>query len=147
VTPHAADEDPRAGAGEAGVRAQLGATVISAAGPYGYTITFGGSTALASGRLGSPNLGEVLLLMLGAVTAFVLLELAARDALRAPADDRPPSIWGNAHVVSAGGALCLVWALLHVSSGAAMWAAVGLVATLAYFAGTAVQRVAVARLG
>ena len=138
----------RAGAGHEGVRAQLASTVVSAAGPYGYTISLGGSSALATGRLGSPNLGEALLLMLGAVAGFVMLEAVTRTTL--PADqthrDVPPSIWGNAHVLSAGAALCLVWGLVHVVAGPLAWAGTGLVATVAYFAGTAIQRVAVRRL-
>ncbi|MDX6556061.1 MAG: hypothetical protein QOD86_2256, partial [Miltoncostaeaceae bacterium] len=48
------------GAGRAGLRAQLSATASSAAGPYGYTISLGGSIALSVGMLGPPGLGEVL---------------------------------------------------------------------------------------
>lgn len=138
----------RAASGHEGVGAQLASTVVSAAGPYGYTISLSGSTAMATGQLGSPNLGEALLLMLGAVAGFVAIETLTRSRLRVGAtpDDRPPSIWGNAHVLSAGGALCLVWAIVRVLVGPLAWAAVGLAATVVYFTGTALQRVAVQRL-
>lgn len=98
-------DDPRAR--DPGIRQQLAATVVSAAGPYGYTISPGGSTALS---------------------------------------DRPPSIWGNAHVPAAGVALTLVWLLVSALHGPLVWAAVGYLATLAYFLRTVLQRQAVRRL-
>lgn len=137
-----------AGAGRRGLRAQLGATVVSAAGPYGYTISLGGSVALAVAELGSAGLVEALLLMLGAVAAFVALEAIAHGTLEPqPAPmDRPPSIWGNAHVLSAGGALCAVSAAIHLWTGWWMWAVVGFLATSVYFVGTALQRIVVRKI-
>ena len=125
------------------MRAQLAATAASAAGSYGYTISLGGSIALAVDALGGPGLGGVLAMMAGAVAAFALLEGMAQGSLepRASAPDRPPSIWGNAHVPSAGAALCAVWAVLQAIEGVAGWAATGFAATAAYFAVTAAQRV------
>src|SRR3954453_8873741 len=98
------------------VRTQVARTVASAAGPYGYTITLGGSLTLASNALGPPHLGSALLMMLGAVAAFVGLEAAARGAVdtREGSDAPPPSPLANAHVPSAGLALCGVWGLVHV---------------------------------
>jgi hypothetical protein len=133
----------------AGVRAQLASTVAAAAGPYGYTISLGGSTALAAGRLGTPGLAGVLLLMVGAVAGFAALERIAWTAAtppdaRAPA---PPPVAGeNAHVLAAGGALLLVWSTLQVADQPATWLAVGFVATTAYFAGTVLERIALRRL-
>ena len=125
------------------MRKQLRSTVASAAGPYGYTISLGGSTAMAVGRLGTPHLGDSLLLMLGAVLGFALLEFIAQGSMHpeGAAPDRPLTILGNLHVPSAGGALLAVWGLLHVLHGAAGWAATGFAATTIYFVVTALQRV------
>ncbi len=128
------------------VRAQISATTASAAGAYGFTISLGGSIALANGVLGSPGLVDVLGMMLGAVAAFVLLEALAQGSL-APEPavrDRPLSILGNAHIPSAGAALCAVWGLVHVLDGVAAWTVVGFASTGLYFLVTAVQRVATA---
>jgi hypothetical protein len=129
-------------------RGELAATAASAAAAYGYTISLGGSIALAVGRLGAPNLGEILLLMAGAVAGFVALEGLAHGTLvpTTTARDRPPSIWGNAHVPAAGSALCLVWALLELDHGFMLWLAVGFVCTSVYFLGTVLQRIALRRL-
>lgn len=136
-----------AGAGRRGFRAQLGATAASAAGPYGYTISLGGSSVVAVERLGAPALGEALLLMVGAVLAFLALELAAvsqpGERQGTPERDVPPSVWGNAHFVSAGAAICGGWLVAHAAGGAAAWLLVGFVTTAVYFALTALQRIAV----
>src|SRR3954454_5402180 len=85
------------------VRTQVATTVASAAGPYGYTITLGGSTALASNALGPPHLGSALLMMSGAAPPSVALGAAARGVADPPAGDDPPppSPLANAHVPSA----------------------------------------------
>lgn len=143
-------DDPGEGRGGGGesFRGELAAAAASAAAAYGYTISLGGSIALAAGRLGSPNLGDVLLLMAGAVAGFVALEgFAHRTCVPATtARDRPPSIWGNAHVPAAGSALTLVWTLLELVDGVLVWAGVGFVATSVYFLGTVLQRIALHRL-
>jgi hypothetical protein len=127
------------------VRTQVATTVASAAGPYGYTITLGGSVALASNALGPPHLGSALLMMLGAVAAFVALEAAARGAVdtHGGGDAPPPSPLANAHVPSAGLALCAVWGLVHIAHAGAGWALTGFVATGVYFIVAALQRVAI----
>lgn len=138
------DDRDRPQPNEGGFRGELAETIASAAAAYGYTISLGGSIALATGQLGSPNLGAILLLMLGAVAGFIALEGFAHGTL-APmttAVDRPPSVWGNAHVPAAGSALALVWLLLGLSHGLLMWSVVGFVATAAYFPGTVLQRTA-----
>ena len=140
-------EEQAAGAGRAGLRAQLGATVASAAGPYGYTISLGGSTALGSDQLGTPHLFGALMLMTGAVLAFVVLEAVSHKSLRPQTidEDHPPSIWGNAHVPSAGAALCAVLGVLQLVGGALGWALTGFIATATYFVVTALQRILVQR--
>lgn len=122
-------------------RTRLSSSVASAAGPYGYTISLGGSIALASGRLGHADLGDALLLMLGAVAAFVALEVVAQSST-APGrtqDAERPSVWGNAHVPSAGAALCLVWALVHLVRAPWGWLVTGFAATAAFFLVTTAQ--------
>jgi hypothetical protein len=130
-----------------GLRRRLAVTLAAAAGPYGYTISLGGSISLATGLLGSPHLGGVLLLVLGAVVSFVALGAVAQGSLAAGAlPAAPPTVWGNAHLLSAGLALCAVWGADHVLHGPAGWLSTGLVATGVYFVGSAVQQVVVARL-
>ena len=137
------------GATPTAVRAQLAATVASAAGPYGYTISLGGSFGVASDQLGTPHLGGAFLLMLGAVAGFVLLEVLAhgRSGERVAPAEPPPSLWANAHILSVGIALLGVWAAVHLAGGGAAWALTGFVATFAYFLVTALQRIAIERLG
>ncbi|MDX6554467.1 MAG: hypothetical protein QOD86_662, partial [Miltoncostaeaceae bacterium] len=86
--------------------------------------------------------------MLGAVAAFVLLEAAAQGSLASQATprDRPPSIWGNAHIPSAGATLCAVWAILRLVDGSLAWGLVGFAVTAIYFVVTAAQRVVTAAL-
>ena len=134
-----------AGSGHRGLRAQLSATVAGATGPYGYTISLGGSIALTVHRFGSPSYGEVMLLMAGAVLAFLVLEFIAQGSFKPiePAGDIPPTMWGNAHVPSAGGAISAVWGLVHVFGAPEAWAVSGFVATFVYFLVSAAQRIAV----
>jgi hypothetical protein len=127
------------------LRAQVSSTLASAAGPYGYTISLGGATVLASGHVGSPGLPGALLLVVGAVVAFLGLDIAAHGSL-VPRDtprDRPPSIWGNAHVPSAGAAISAAWGLVHLVGGSLAWLVTGFTATLVYFLVTAAQRMAI----
>ena len=130
------------------LRAQLSATVAGAAGPYGYTISLGGSIALTAHRFGTPGYGLVMLMMAGAVLGFVTLEFLAQGSFRPvePAPDIPPTMWGNAHVPSAGGAISAVWGLVHVFGEPEAWAVTGFTATFVYFAATAAQRIAVDRV-
>ena len=125
-------------------RRHLAATVASAAGPYGYTISFGGSIALANERLGSPHLAGALLLMLGAVTAFVALGATAQGTLApgAPLPTAPPTLLGGAHVPSAGLALCAVWGVDHIAGGAFGWLLTGFAATGVYLLLCAAQHAA-----
>jgi len=127
---------------------QLSATVASAAGPYGYTISLGGSFAMSNGQLGAPDLGQALLFMVGGVAAFVALELIATRSLapRAAPADAPRTVWDNAHVASAGTALCAVWGVIHLFVGGIAWLLAGFAATAAYFGVTALQRIAIRRL-
>jgi hypothetical protein len=127
------------------LRAQLSATVAGAAGPYGYTISLGGSIALTVHRFGTPGYGQVMLLMAGAVVGFVTLEFIAQGSFKPiePAPDIPPTMWGNAHVPSAGGAISAVWGLVHVFGEPEAWAVTGFMATFVYFIVTSAQRIAV----
>lgn len=126
-------------------RSHLQTTMSGAAGPYGYTISLGGSTALATNQLGPPHLVSALALMAGAVAGFVLLEAAAQRSFMPAVAQReaPPSVWGNAHIPSAGAAICVVWGVVHLVTGAGAWALVGFAATSTYFAVTALQRIAI----
>jgi hypothetical protein len=140
--------DVAGGPGHRGLRAQLSATVAGAAGPYGYTISLGGSISLTVHHLGSPGYGEVMLMMLGAVIGFVTLEFIAQGSFHpiVPAPDIAPTMWGNAHVPSAGGAITAVWGLVHVFGEPFAWAVTGFTATSVYFTVSAAQRVTIARV-
>jgi hypothetical protein len=143
---HEDEQGSAEGEGQTGFRAQLHSTTGSAAGPYGYTISLGASGALTTGQLGSPGLLEALALMLGAVLAFVVLEVSAARSLvpEPPPEDSPPSLWGNAHIISAGGAICVVWGIVHAVGGIGGWFLVGIAATGVYFVLTAAQRIVIA---
>ncbi|MFN8122839.1 MAG: hypothetical protein U0237_10465 [Thermoleophilia bacterium] len=129
-------------------RTQLASTAASAAGPYGYTISLGSSTALAVRALAGPTLVDALLLMGGAVGAFASLEFFAQRSAepRVPPMDRPPSVLGNVHVISAGAAIVGCWGLTELPlPSLVVWFLVGFAATTLYFLGTAAQRVLIAR--
>ena len=132
--------------GPARFRAQLHSTMTAAAGPYGYTISLGGSIAVATQLLAPPHLSSAILLMVGAVLAFVLLEASTRGSSvdGGLGAEGAPSVWGNAHIPSAGGAICAAWAVAHAAHAAVGWALVGFVATATYFSVTAAQRIATA---
>ena len=127
------------------LRSQLSCTVAGAAGPYGYTISLGGSIALTVHHLGTPDYGEVILMMVGAVLGFLTLEFIAQGSFRPvdPAPDIAPTMWGNAHIPSAGGAITVVWGLVHVFDEPVAWLATGFAATFVYFLMTAAQRITV----
>jgi hypothetical protein len=99
--------------------------------------------------LGRPDLGEALLLMVGAVVAFVALEGVARGTLQGPAEDADGEAraLGNARIPSAGTALCGVWGLVHLIHGPLGRALTGFVATAVYFTLAALQRVVVEAWG
>lgn len=124
-------------------------TSSSAAGAYGYTIGLGSSIAMAVDELRGPSPGEALLLMAGAVAAFMMLELYARGGspdLRRPAADRPHYIFVNAHFLSAGAAICAAWVVVHSVPAPTAWALMGFVVTALYFVIGAAQRIAIAAL-
>jgi hypothetical protein len=142
----AADAARARGARRRGLRRQLSITAASAAGPYGYTLSIGGSIALAVNHLRGTSLADTLLLVVGAVVAFVLLEMLAQGSV-APQDtpaDEPPSVIGNAHIPSAGAAVCAAWAAMQVGPDPLAWALTGFIATAVYFVVTAAQRILIA---
>ncbi len=136
------------GAGHQGLRAQLSATVAAAAGPYGYTVSLGGSIALTAHHLGGATYGGAMLLMAGAVVAFLILELIAQGSFAPshPEHDFPPTVWGNAHIPAAGAAISSVWGLIHVVDEPVAWLVVGFTATSVYFMVSTLQRIAIAAL-
>jgi hypothetical protein len=124
------------------VRAQLRASVAASSAPYGFTLTVWGAGAVATSELGSPGLLGAFLLICGAVAGFVLVEAAAYGSLRIrPAEGEPSAmaIAGNAHIVSAGGAIAIVWVALQLVTTTAGWAVTGAAATAFYLVATALQ--------
>lgn len=60
--------------------------------PYGYTVTLWSAGALTFVRIGPPSVGEILLFVTGAVTAFVTLAFVGLDHLDAEVPMRVPSL-------------------------------------------------------
>ncbi len=60
--------------------------------PYGYTVTLWSAGAMTVTRLGPPSTLDVLLFVLGAVTAFVALAGAGRTHLDAEVPMRVPAV-------------------------------------------------------
>ncbi len=124
--------------------------MAASAAPYGYTLTIWGSGAVAMHRLGKPGVGEALLLMGGAVLGFLLMEALAHGSLRARVSPRQPSQttgWANAHLLSGGGGIVLVWALLQAADARVGWALAGFVATASYLLLNAIQSTVATRAG
>lgn len=60
--------------------------------PYGYTVALWSAGALTVSRLGPPSVLDVMLFVIGAVTAFVALAAMGRDHLDAEIPMRVPSL-------------------------------------------------------
>jgi hypothetical protein len=130
------------------IRDQLKSSVAASSAPYGYTLTIWGSGAVAMGELGSPRIGGTLLFIAGAVLAFVLIEGLAYGSLSIqPSTGEPTTIavWGDAHLLSAGGAVFVVWLLVRAIDGKAGWAVAGFAATAVYLLVNAVQNALASR--
>lgn len=93
--------------------------------------------------LGQPHAAEALLYVVGAVTAFLMVEIVAYGQLRVRLSQRPMprmAVWGNAHLLSSGGAVLAVWGIDHALKGQlGGWPVAGFVATGAYILLNAVQ--------
>jgi hypothetical protein len=114
------------------------ATLELAVVPYGFTLSLGGSLAVAVGRHGRPSVLDAVLLVVGAVAGFTLLSGVARYAElgRPPRPRRPtgfPWWMGPATAAAAGAAVCASWLAGGAVSGTPSWTATGLAATLVYF--------------
>jgi len=131
-----------------GFRRSLRAATAASATPYGYTITTWASGTLTATTIGAPHLLEVLLFIVGAATAFVLVECGAHGTAGVPGSaSAPPGVpvWAHGHWVSAGGAVVLVWAANHLIDATGAWLAAGFVATGAYLLLGALQTAIAAR--
>lgn len=83
----------------------LRSAVAASSAPYGYTLTVWASGAIAISLLGTPDLLDVVLLMAGAVWAFVSIEALAYGSVALRVRIAPPpevTIWGSAHWISSG---------------------------------------------
>jgi hypothetical protein len=117
------------------LRQSLRSSVAASTAPYGYTLTVWASGAIAIALLGTPDLLDVLLLMAGAVLAFVSIEALAYGSVALRIRVGPPpevTVWGSAHWISSGLAIVAVWGSDHLVRGPAGWALSGLLATTLY---------------
>jgi hypothetical protein len=124
------------------LRRHLRASVVGSAAPYGYTLTIFGAGSVAEDLIGKPHLLEVLLYVAGAVAGFLLVGAVAFGRLRvslSKPDTGPEAIWGHAHLLSAGAAICSAWAFLQVLDSDVAWLVVGFLATTVYLLLDAVQ--------
>lgn len=129
--------------GPSAFRRRLRAGIAASAAPYGYTITIWSSGAVSMDLLGQPGAPEALLYVLGAVTAFLVVEVAAYGEFRihlAPEVHPRMAAWGSAHFLASGGAVLGVWGADSLLEGQrAGWPVAGFVATSLYLILNAVQ--------
>ncbi len=121
--------------GASPLRRQLQTSGSGSGGPYGYSLTVWGTGTVGIDELGKPGVGQVLLLVAGAVAAFVLVEAFAYGSLRpqrARAPEPTRALWGNAHWLAAGGAIVLAWAVDRILGTGVAWALGGFAATAAF---------------
>jgi hypothetical protein len=101
--------------------------------------------------LGKPHAAQALLYVAGAVTAFLMVEIAAYGQLRVRLSSGPMprmAVWGNVHVLSSGGAVLGVWAMDHALKGRLVgWPVAGFTATGLYVLLNAVQATLAIRAG
>ena len=119
----------------AALRQSLRSSVSVSMAPYGYTLTVWGSGALAIEALGRPSVLDALLLMAGAVLAFLALEGFAYGTVSPRMTAGPAAtvtLWGSAHWLSAGSAIAAAWLVTRGVHGPAGWLLAGLVPTIAY---------------
>ena len=117
--------------------------VAASAAPYGYTITIWSSGAVSMDVLGKPHAAAALLYVIGAVAAFLAVEIIAYGELRIRLSSGPMprmAVWGNAHLVPSGGAVFAVWGIDHALRGElGGWPVAGFLATGLYLTLNAVQ--------
>lgn len=123
-------------------RRSLRIGVAASSAPYGYTITIWSSGAVSMDLLGKPHVASALLYVAGAATAFLAVQVGAYGTLRVRLQPGPPppiAAWGNAHFLSAGGAVLAVWGAERLLDSEAGWAVAGFLATSLYLTLNALQ--------
>jgi hypothetical protein len=116
--------------------------VATSAGPHGYTLTLWTSAAVAShSQGGPPGAQNAFLLLLGAVIAFGFIGSFAAGGLGRPIVSVPvqKSLWGALHLPAATISIVMCHLLTLLLHGAALWPAVGFVATASFLLGSALQ--------
>jgi hypothetical protein len=120
------------------------ATVQAAAVPYGFTLTFGASLALAVRGHGPPSLLDALLLVCGAVAGFTVLALAVAKASAVSVARVSAAatvlVVGPVTAGCAAATVCASWAAGRLVGGPAAWATAGCAVTLVYFGLTSLTR-------
>ena len=115
--------------------AGLNATLQGATVPYGYTLTVWCSGQFLTDLRGQPRLLLVLGFLAGAVAAFALLRLPAREPM--PLPGRPHAVAATVVQIAAiGGAVAAVAAVAQIPTGLD-WPLGGFVSTSVYLTGTA----------
>ena len=134
-------QDPLSKPARGVLAASLGTVVAASAVPYGYTVSIWSSGAVLMHRLGTPNVLDVFLFVVGALIGFVALGLLAhgslsRAELPAPGSERVHV--GMLHWFAVGAAVGTV-ALLAEIPGRAAWGLGSFAATSLYMLGASLQ--------
>lgn len=130
-------------------RRHLKTSGAGSAGPYGYSLTVWGTGTVGVDELGRPGVVQVLLLVAGAVAAFLLVEAVAYRTLRphrAESPEPPRALWGSAHWIAAGVAIALAWALDRLIGTSVAWPLAGFAATAVFLLLQAGEALLAARL-
>jgi hypothetical protein len=131
-------------------RSNLQAAVAASAAPYGYTLTVwtsGAVTTHAEG--GAPSALDAVLLLLGAVSGFVIVGTVAYGGFHSLLTPGPPPrvrVWAGAHLPSVGLSIIVVAGLCGAVEGHLLWLGVGFAATTTYLTVIGLQFWAAGRL-
>jgi hypothetical protein len=127
-------------------RAALRTVVAASAVPYGYTVSIWSSGSVLMDRRGMPDVLDVLLFVVGALSGFVALGLLARAPLGGsalPAPDSERVRVGMLHRFAVGVAVGAV-ALLAGIPGRAAWGLGSFAATSLYLLGASLEHALIA---
>lgn len=113
------------------------------AGAYGYSVMITSVMATFSGINEPPNVGEVLLFLLGAIASFALIEAVATRGFTHALNDREATkviaLGSSLHLVSIAGAVGLAVATSSLLPAAVSWPVGSFLASVTYLLVTAVE--------
>lgn len=118
------------------LRRGLGETASDNATAFGFSLTIGGAGLILSDIHGSPDVGQVFLLIGGAATAMVLIAVLSTRGLRTdtaePLPERAQMRGSALNFVSVGFGLLAAWGLGSATDSSIAWLIGGFSAILVY---------------